>query len=115
MMEHNTKKAPKSENNYTAVILGNDNNDDLLKCHIHKQTKHFLDIKLHNDLLPTITRPTSITQTTTSLIDNIFITENLHCNFNSLILLNDLSDHLPTLALLKHTKVVDKSPITFES
>ena len=79
------------------------------------QTKQSLDVILNNDLLPTITRPTRITQTTASLIDNIFVTKPLHCNFDSLILLNDMSDHLPTLTLLKQTRIVDKDPIIFES
>ena len=76
--------------------------------------KSFLDVILNNDLLPTITRPTRITQTTASLTDNIFVTKPLHHNFDSLILLNDMLDHLPTLTLLKQTKIVDKDPI-FES
>ena len=97
------------------IILGMDHNYDLLKCHLHKQTQQFLDIILYNDLLPTITRPTRITQTTANLIDNIFVTKTLHHNFDSLILLNDMSDHLPTLTLLKQTKIVDKDPIIFES
>ena len=47
-----------------------------------------------------------------SLIDNIFISEKLQ---NSCILVEDMSDHLPTLTLLKQTKVVDKSPLIYQS
>ena len=92
-----------------------DHNYELLKCHLHKQTQQFLDVILYNDLLLKITRPTRITQTTASPIDNIFVTKTLHRNFDSLILLNDMSDHLPMLTLLKQTKIVDKDPIIFES
>ena len=91
-----------------------DHNYDLLKCHLHRQTQQFLEVILYNDLLPTITRPTRITQTIASLIDNIFVTKTLHHNFDSLILLNDMSDHLPMLTLLKQTKIVNRDPIIFE-
>ena len=50
-----------------------------------------------------------------SLIDNIFISENLLNKFDSCILVDDMSDHLPTLTLLKQTKLVDKSPLIYQS
>ena len=34
------------------------------------------------------------------LIDNIFVMEALHQNFESTILIDDMSDHLPVLAML---------------
>ena len=74
-----------------------------------------MDTLFDLDLLPTITRLTQITQNSTTLIDNILITEKLHKRFESTIILNDLSDHLPTLALLKQTKITDKLPLEFES
>ena len=58
-----------------------------------------------------ITRPTRITQNSATLIDNIYISNNLQCSFDSLILIEDISDHLPTVALLKQTKMSDKTPI----
>ena len=45
----------------------------------------------------------------------MFISENLHRLFESAILLEDISDHLPTLALLKQTRMTIKAPLTFES
>ena len=70
---------------------------------------------INNGLLPTVTWPTRITQQSATLIDNIFISEVLQCNFDSAILIHDMSDHLPTLALLKQTKITDKNPIEFNS
>ena len=52
-------------------------------------------------LLPTITRLSRITQMSATLIDNIFISSNLYKNFDSALLLEDISDHLPVMALLK--------------
>ena len=92
-----------------------DHNLDLLKCHLHKPTKHFQDLLFELGLFPTITRPTRITQTTATLIDNIFVSKKLHQAFNSCILLNDISDHLPSLTLLKQTKMLNKEPLEFIS
>ena len=55
-----------------------DHNLDLLKCNVHKQTQALLDGLTDKNLLPTITRPTRITQNTAPLLDNIFVSERLH-------------------------------------
>ena len=54
------------------LILGMDHNMDLIKSSEHKPTQQFLDDLLDKDIFPTITRPTQVTHTTATLIDNIF-------------------------------------------
>ena len=98
VMELTSKLEQKSD-----IILGMDHNLDLLKLNTHRHTQSFYEIMLENSLLPTITQPTHITQSLATLIDNIFVSENLHRWFKSAILLEHISDHLPTLALLKQT------------
>ena len=63
--------------------------------------------------MPVITRPMKITSVT--LIDNIYISTRLQKNFKSSILVSDISDHLPTLALLKQTKHIIKEPLHLQS
>ena len=70
---------------------------------------------MDNGLLPSITRPTRITQQSATLIDNIFISPILQHNFDSTIIINDISDHLPTLTMMKQTRVSDKNAIEFHS
>ena len=41
--------------------------------------------------------------------------EILHRNFESTILIDDISDHLPTLAILKQTRLMNHELITFNS
>ena len=94
------------------LIIGMDQNLDLLKSENHTSTRKFLDTILSNGLWPTITR---ITQASATLIDNIYISRKLQYQFDSLILLEDMSDHLPAVALLRQTKVSDKSPIEYKS
>ena len=54
-------------------------------------------------MIPTITRLTRITQTSATLIDNLFISQKLQDNYKSGILINDTSDHLPCYVILPDT------------
>ena len=92
-----------------------DHNLDLLKSNSHVPTQKFLDTILDNGLLPSISRPARVTQQLATLIDNIFISEILQRNFDSSLLINNISDHLPSLLLLKQTRLTDKSLIEFYS
>ena len=100
------KKIPNSE-----IILGMDHNLDLLKSHVHKKTQQFLNLNLDHDLFPVITRPTRITHTSATLIDNIFLDSRLTGRTINKILVDDISDHLPSVVILenmnpsKHSKI----------
>ena len=97
------------------IILGIDHNMDLIKSAEHKPTQHFLDSLVERDILPTITHPTCITHNTATLIDNIFVSKKLHTDFESAIIIHDMSDHMPLLTLLKQTKVTEKTNLVFKS
>ena len=97
------------------IILGMDHNLDLLKSGIHRQTQLFLNELLEKNIYPTITRPTRICQNAAILIDNIFVSRKLHKYFESAIILEDISNHLPLLVLLKQTKLLDNKLIEFKS
>ena len=88
---------------------------DLLKCHLHEPTRAFLDNLVEKGVFLTITCPTRITQTSATLIDNTFVSSKLHQSFDSGILLSNISDHLPSLVLLKQTKLLNKEPLEFRS
>ena len=94
--------------NIEDIILGMDHNMDLLKASKHKHTQDVLDYNLEQDLLPTITKPTRISRTCASLLDNVFLSRNLQHSFTSGILEVDLSDHLPCIVVLKHLKYSTK-------
>ena len=97
------------------IIIGMDHNIDLLKVSCHNPTQQFITDLSDIDLLPTITRPTQITNHSATLIDNIYVSNQLHRDFESTIIVHDLSDHLPSLAMLKQTKLLSKEPLTFIS
>ena len=59
------------------MILSMDHNVNLLKIIKHKQTAEFLESILDLNLIPTIMRPTRITNMSATLIDNMFISDKL--------------------------------------
>ena len=86
----------------THLILGMDHNSDLLKASVHNSTQHFLEVNLGNGLYPCITKPTRLTSTSATLIDNIFIDCKLLGRHSSRIKVDDISDHIPTVLVLDH-------------
>ena len=97
------------------MVLGMDHNMNLLNSAIHPPTHKFIETLSELKLYPTITHPTHITHHSATLIDNIFVTEILHRNFESTILIDNTSDHLPTMAMLKQTRLMNQEPIEFNS
>ena len=74
----------------------------MLKQSVHAKTQEFLECILEQNMLPTITKPTRISKTSATLIDNILISENLQSNYESAIVIDDMSDHLPCILTLKN-------------
>ena len=111
----NTINRIKAEHNNKEIIMGMDHNMDLIKSQHHTATGQFLDMMLKNCMLPTITRPSRITRNSATLIDNVFISEHLQKRFDSCLLIDDTTDHLPALVLLRQTRVSDKKPLIFNS
>ena len=103
----------KWENKY--VIIGTDHNLDLLKTEKHPQTQTFLEKVFTCRLLPMITRPTRITKSTATLIDNILVDQTLTLNSFCSVLIDNISDHLPCLVVLKDLKVKPNSKVTITS
>ena len=97
------------------IIIGMDHNINLLNSATHPPTHNFMEKLSNLNLYPTITRPTRITQHSATLIDNIFISELLHRNFESSILIEHISDHLPLLTMLKQTRLLNSELLEFNS
>ena len=97
------------------MVLGMDHNMNLLNSAIHPPTHKFIETLDALMLYPTITHPTCITYHSATLINNIFVMETLHRNFESTILIDDISDLLPTIALLKQMRLMNKDLIEFRS
>ena len=81
-----------------AYIMG-DFNIDLLKSHTHQQSSDFLEGFYSGGFYPVVSLPTRITDTTATLIDNIF-TNNLERQVESGLVTVRVSDHLPVYSFV---------------
>ena len=74
-------------------------------------TKDFIDLNLDLNLVPTITKPTRITKTSATLLDNIIVGKQFH-NFAANIAISDISDHLPVVMTSHQPTLYKKQPLT---
>ena len=98
-----------------AIIIGLDHNLDFLKSTTHSGTNQFIQHNLDFNMIPTITRPTRITKNSATLIDNILVSQSLCGNYDSGILVDDISDHMPSVCVIRSLKGVGKDPIQITS
>ena len=82
-----------------------DQNLELLKSNIHSQTQTFLQNTLNANLLSTITRPTGITESSATLNENIYISNQLNYKFNSYIDKITRNDKALFLSLTKEQEI----------
>ena len=80
---------------------------DLLKHETHNNTKQFLDIMYSLGLFPLIDKPTRITDSSTTLIDNIF-THELRFNLICGIMFKDIILHIIVI-YYSHQAITAKS------
>ena len=87
-----------------------DFNIDLLKEEVFRPIRDYLNLLFSHSFLPKIVKPTRITPTTATLIDNILT--NNHDDVNSFI---TITDHFPTVISTKlnfrKNKNVNSEPI----
>ena len=95
------------------IIIGLDHNLDFLKADKHHATNDFIQSYLDFGLIPTVTRPTCITNMSATLIDNIIVSQS--GAYTSNILINDTSDHLPSVCVLTSLLSAKKEPIVIKS
>ena len=98
-----------------SVVLGLDHNLDFLKQETHGPTQLFIERILDLGLYPTVSRPTCITKSSATLIDNILVSQNLIEKFTCNVILDDISDHLPTVLSLTDMNLAKSEPLTVTS
>ena len=98
-----------------SIIIGTDHNMDLLKSAYHKNTLEFFERIFDKNLTPVITRPTRITKTSATLIDNILVCSSLCTRQRSCIIECDLSDHLPTMTVFDNLNRKVRKPLIITS
>ena len=92
------------------VVIGLDHNLDLLKSSKHSQMQQFLEATLEYNLIPTITKPTRVTHTSATLIDNILLKTESHELHQSKVIVNNIGDHYPSLLMLEDLNLTKRVP-----
>uniref|UniRef100_A0A1A8B5D8 Helentron 4 helitron-like transposon replicase/helicase/endonuclease n=1 Tax=Nothobranchius furzeri TaxID=105023 RepID=A0A1A8B5D8_NOTFU len=96
--------------NKVHIVCG-DFNIDLLNPHDNLQISNFITTMYSNNLLPLILKPTRITTTTATLIDNVFTNE-ISRQITAGLLVNDISDHLPVFSVFHQIVHYAQNPET---
>ena len=98
LFQYENKLTSLNPNNSSCIICG-DFNYDLFKISQDHKSANFYEHSSSISFIPTIHKPTRITNQTFSLIDNIFV-NNLN-NFHSGLFSYDVSDHVPIFLVYK--------------
>ena len=97
------------------VVIRLDHNMDFLKSNKHESTQDFINRNLESRMLPTVTRPTRITKTSATLIDNIIVSMNYVGRYTCNVLIDNISDHLPSILSLSGVTAYKKEPVLIKS
>ena len=89
-----SQKISSLDTDYMKILCG-DFNFDLLQMETESSTAEFMDTMLSLGFIHTISKPTRLTDNSVTLIDNIFISNNLR--YSSGVLPYPASDHSPFL------------------
>ena len=88
-------------------IMG-DFNVNILNSNGHLASSEFLDVMHSHSLLPLITKPTRITSSTATLIDNIFSNNITDARVFDGLIYTDISDHLPIFSINCSNRICGK-------
>ena len=83
-------------------LISGDFNINLLNVEVSNQCQEFVDSIYNHSCIPLITKPTRVTSTTATLLDNIFC--NILPHPSSGILVTDISDHFPIFTFFPLTQ-----------
>ena len=81
-----------------SVIIGADQNFDFLKIENNNNTLELLNTYLSSSIIPTINKPTRVTHSIATLIDN----NKPNLDIYSGIIISDLSDHMPVFCFMNY-------------
>lgn len=82
------------------TIIGTDQNIDFLKLAQAGAPSDMLHLTTSNGLIPVIVKPTRVTDHSSTLIDNIYVTSGLFVDSLANVIVNNISDHFPCLMSL---------------
>ena len=91
-----------------------DQNFDYLKISEQQNIADLLELYISNGYIPTTTRPTRISHSSATLIDNIYTTLKSNSQIQTGIITTDISDHLPVFTFIGTSPKQPKQDKEFE-
>ena len=83
------------------VLIGTDQNINLLNYDSFGPVSDLLEILYANEFQILIDKPTRVTHSTSTLIDNIYFKSGKFCEVKSCVICDDVSDHYPCLTNIR--------------
>ena len=98
----------------TCYLLGH-YNINILNYASHVQTAQFVDMMSSNVFLPLIIRPSRVTATSATLIDNIFTNNIGDMNYSVQgLFITDISDHFPVCHIAKQMEIKENNTYVYK-
>lgn len=110
--EHLTTILKKSEKENKKVYVVGDNNLNCLKYNISTEVTEFYNAVFEKSAIPLINRPTRISKTNASLIDNIITNDVLDTTLKKGIIKSDISDHFPIFVCFNISNKISRNEKT---
>ena len=102
--DHFQETFSKLENENKLIFIMGDFNINLLNHENHTPTNEFINMMFSNNLQPSVLHPTRISDTCSTLIDNIFVNSVPDSKIHSGNVLSLISDHLPQFCIIYDCK-----------
>ena len=102
--DHFQETFSKLENENKLIFVMGDFNINLLNHENHTPTNEFINMMFSNNLQPSVLHPTRISDTCSTLIDNIFVNSAPDSKIHSGNVLSLISDHLPQFCIIYDCK-----------
>ena len=111
--DHFQETFSKLENENKLIFVIGDFNINLLNHENHTPTNEFINMMFSNNLKPSVIHPTPISDTCSTLIDNISVNSAPDSKIHSGNVLSLISDHLPQFCIVYDCKLITKLPLIF--
>ena len=98
--DHLQEKLSLIQNENKLIFVMGDFNNNLMNYENPTPTNDFINMMFSQHLQPSVLHPTRLTDTTSTLIDNIYVNNAIGSNIQSGNILSLISDHLPQFCII---------------
>ena len=104
----------KNKNSNKNYHIGGDFSLNLLDHFRNKKVQDFSNLIYQNGMIPTINKPTRVTEKTATAIDHIITNSFVDNTFKTAIIKSDVSDHFPICIFIPSTNLYTKNDVIYQ-